>query len=136
MNDFVCVILELPEGTGTLGLTPSGQWARQFGNQLMVWDEAMPTAVHFLPLLRVPLRQVQDAIRITASTEQARSKSLMMEIVQTALRSGSEFWIAAALQWVEEDALFRPQDDLKWAANYAPTQRLRHLARRYCRPEA
>lgn len=130
------VAIKLPEDGGALGVTASGQWARQLGAKIVVWDEAMHCAVHFLPLLRVPLREVKCAVNAAISSGQTSSMLPLLAIVQTALRSRSELWTGAALLWVEEDELLRPEAELAWAADNAPTQRLRHLARRYCKPRA
>jgi len=126
-------IVDLPFGKISLGLSCTGQWARATDSYIKIFDEREP-CVFFLPVLEgspeVVCCLIVDGLKICGLSETFVGLFPFEDIVATALKSQSEYWIGLALKWVSfflSSNIFNAE--LRSIIDTGPAQSIRHKAK-------
>ena len=125
-------VCELPKARVRIGLSDLAEWVRIESGSATVFNGYEP---FFLPILEERFSEARETIH--RSLKRLGFTGLVdeifpfEEIVTLGLKSGSEHWVHHALEWVPE----LPVSDhlvglLEVSSRSAPTQRLRHKAKR------
>ena len=117
------LLLRLPGPGGLLRRTLEGNWVRETQGTDVIWENDQRSNVLFLPLLDLEPSAFHDAAGVEAAP-------LVEAVVRAALRSHSSRWLERALIWVPTCSVDNIEDALRWASMNAPTQQLRHRAKR------
>ena len=116
-----------------LGLSNDGYWVRGGGATVELANG--PHAITFLPCLEIPLQELQQTIRSglirIGLPPEFECTFPYADLIVAGLESRSEFWIKVALERIQEgERSERVIDAIRVASASAPTQKLRHSARR------
>ena len=134
-----CPLAVFGERPLAIGLSRQGAWVwGGLGDaHVTAFPVNGPTAVGILPVLEVPLFLVKKRVAETSSKlgldpRQIVASFPILEIVQAALRTRSDYWIDHALSWFESEGPYTevPDEFFSAAVDRSLSQRNRHRLRR------
>ena len=116
-----------------IGLSDDGYWVRGGGATVELANG--PHAISFLPCLELPLEEVRQTIRNglvrIGLSSQLEDTFPVADLIVAGLTSGSEYWVTLSLERIDDGVRNeRVYDAIRIASTSAPTQKLRHQAKR------
>jgi hypothetical protein len=128
--------LDLRPVTISIGVSDNGYWVRGDGATVELADGG--DAITLLPCIEISWRELKaklsDGLRRLGLAEELSDTFPIDALIATALVSRSQYWTMLALERIEERGVISSVTKaLAEAERVAPTQQLRHRARRLLR---
>lgn len=101
MSEWKSVIRSITSKS-TLGLDSQGYWGvKKLGDNDFVRYESKASIIFFLSLLEIDIKLLKLAINTISSERKDVSTFPFKDIIEEALKNGSEKWVDLAINWVD-----------------------------------
>jgi hypothetical protein len=104
-----CPILDYDRSRAALGLARPGEWWWDVNreDEVEIYPLAGDAVVGTLPLLEIPFAALRSRVRESAtrlglSPQQVMSALPIATILRAALKTRSDYWVALAVEWLED----------------------------------